>query len=620
MTVIVVINKEYPRDRWVAVLDEAGLDYRGLDPMLDIFIIHGHTVDTFPLADHPAIKSIRNDGVVSVNFDQTLTLSASLNTDSWALARICRRTAPWPLTEGFPINTFYRMNRTGNDVDIYICDTGITATHEEIANLPGGFGGRIHDSYSGQSTIHFHGTAMASCAAGPKCGVAKNATIWDVRVLDSAGTGTDTAILDGLNAVLSHYNSRHDTNRPAIVNLSLGGTGDRTYEAAITNLIDAGVFVVASAGNENFDLDTLEYQPAEADVDNIVVGGTTAVDIPYYWGSSGSNYSPTVVTLLAPASTIYFGDNSADNAYGVASGTSPSAAFVSGVLALMMEGRNRIYSRDEVKAVRTELIDAATTGKLRPNSFGKTFPDRLLYADPNVAPRNDPLPEPMYVSTQRSAALFGTVSGNTVGIRTMKSHAVFGGASEDIAVRAVRAHALFGENYDLTLTNHSFESGDLTGWTQTGNWTVTTSTNLGYGTVNSIDGTYFARPLDDGTASPRELYQDVSVSAHATAIDASRVGVTMRVYHCGVASGNDQRNIALEFYDGASALLGSRITSSNHTGGYNLRMHFAYLGGAEDLVVPVGTRTIRAILIATWLTGTNVDSYFDNVQLTLRYK
>ncbi len=85
-------------------------------------------------------------------------------------------------------------------------------------------------------------------------GVAGGAKLLDFRVLNSRGTGSTSALLNALNAVLQYrtqYNIR-------VVNLSLGSVAVDSYKndpvcRAVRKLVNAGIVVVAAAGNDGKD-------------------------------------------------------------------------------------------------------------------------------------------------------------------------------------------------------------------------------------------------------------------------------------------------------------------------------------------------------------------------------
>src|SRR6185369_9131263 len=110
--------------------------------------------------------------------------------------------------------------------------------------------GRTDDPYG-------HGTHVASIAAGNGrissaefTGIAPNANLVNLRVLNSTGTGNVSSVLSALDWVLSNrtrYNIR-------VVNMSLGAPAIDSYTydpvcRAVRKVVDAGIAVVAAAGN-----------------------------------------------------------------------------------------------------------------------------------------------------------------------------------------------------------------------------------------------------------------------------------------------------------------------------------------------------------------------------------
>lgn len=95
----------------------------------------------------------------------------------WHLDRISQRE---PRLSGT-----YDDRYTGEGVRVYVLDTGRRVTHED-------FGGRYVDGHDalGQEApnedVEGHGTEVASAAVGTEHGVAKDATVVPVRVLDPA--------------------------------------------------------------------------------------------------------------------------------------------------------------------------------------------------------------------------------------------------------------------------------------------------------------------------------------------------------------------------------------------------------------------------------------------------
>lgn len=132
----------------------------------------------------------------------------------------------------------------GAGVRVAVLDTGIDASHPALkGNYKGGFnsaqeGGSADDG-------HGHGTHVAgTIAAGSKdlVGVAPQASLYAVKVLDDEGNGTYASIIKGLEWAVE--------NRMQVVNMSLGGPSSEALEAAVKKTLAAGVVIVAAAGND----------------------------------------------------------------------------------------------------------------------------------------------------------------------------------------------------------------------------------------------------------------------------------------------------------------------------------------------------------------------------------
>ncbi|HKP35479.1 MAG TPA: S8 family peptidase, partial [Pyrinomonadaceae bacterium] len=143
----------------------------------------------------------------------------------------------------------------GSGIGVAVLDSGISAKHKSLM-------GRVVLSrdFTGEGTTddqYGHGTFVASMIAakqGPYGGVATAASLINFRVLDSQGRGSMSEVLNALNAILTYraqYNIR-------VVNMSLGSVAVDSYKndplcRAVRRLVDAGIVVVAAAGNDGKD-------------------------------------------------------------------------------------------------------------------------------------------------------------------------------------------------------------------------------------------------------------------------------------------------------------------------------------------------------------------------------
>ena len=214
---------------------------------------------------------------------------------------------------------------TGTGAVVAVVDTGVTGTVPDLSGsvLPG-----IGLVVNADTTdVNGHGTAMAGIIAAHadngigSAGAAYGAKILPVRVLDANGDGTDSTIAAGISWAVAHGAD--------VVNLSLAGPAPApVILAAIQAAVASGVVVVAAAGNDG--ADAPQYPAAyAAQVDGLIaVAATDDAGARPAFSTRGD-----WVTLAAPGVDIVSPDTT--TGYVTATGTSSSAAIVSGVAALL---------------------------------------------------------------------------------------------------------------------------------------------------------------------------------------------------------------------------------------------------------------------------------------------
>jgi subtilisin family serine protease len=252
--------------------------------------------------------------VLSATFVPRASEIVRVTAGDWGTDRIDSRTNSLDGLIGMP--------GFGAGTTIFVVDTGVMSTHQEIAGRVGpGFtsvGGTPED-------CHGHGTHVASTAAGRGVGVASAATVVSVRVLDCGGSGSDSSVVAGLEWILGRISAG---TRRAVVNMSLGGGASPAIDAAVAAITGRGVPVVVAAGNE--DDDACLGSPSRAR-SAITVGASDIRDVRASFSNHGG-----CVDVFAPGVAVKGADIGSTTSYATYSGTSMAAPHVAGYAAVIL--------------------------------------------------------------------------------------------------------------------------------------------------------------------------------------------------------------------------------------------------------------------------------------------
>ncbi len=223
---------------------------------------------------------------------------------------------------------------TGAGADVAVVDTGIAADHPDLPNLGEGKG--IVDSGGEEpwDDDMGHGTHCAGIvgADGAVRGVAPDATLHAVKVLDARGAGSASDIAAGIEWVADQG---YD-----VCSLSLGSSRrSRVVSEACAYAAAAGVLVVAAAGNRGPCSDCVGYPAAEDEV--VAVSATSDDDTLAEFSSAGPE-----IEVAAPGEAVY---STTPDGHAKQSGTSMACPHVSGVGGLLAaEGQDAGTARDTV--------------------------------------------------------------------------------------------------------------------------------------------------------------------------------------------------------------------------------------------------------------------------------
>ena len=212
-------------------------------------------------------------------------------------------------------------------------DSGIDVRHPEFA----GAIVATFDALGSKEGPHVHGTGVAGAivAHARLMGSAPAARILAIRAFGAAPKGAESTsyvILKGLDYAAAHG--------AQIINMSFAGPKDALIERAIAAVAAKGIVMVAAAGNAGPKSPPL-YPAADPNV--IAVSATDAQDRLFAASNRGG-----FIAISAPGVEIFL--PAPDEKYQMTSGTSFSAAYISGLAALMLE-RNPALKPDEVRAI-----------------------------------------------------------------------------------------------------------------------------------------------------------------------------------------------------------------------------------------------------------------------------
>jgi hypothetical protein len=292
------------------------------------FPLVGATIGLFRITDGRTVdvvsRELERDGVRSVqpNFRYVLQEQQAV------------------LTEGDPAQYALATLRLpeahtlahGANVTIAVIDSGIDLKHPELA-------GAISDSFDALGSKegpHVHGTGIAGVivAHARLMGSAPAANIVAIRAFATAPSGAESTSFVVLKAL--DYAASHGAQ---IVNMSFAGPKDALIERGIAAAASKGIVMVAAAGNAGPKSPPL-YPAANPNV--IAVSATDAHDKLFAASNRGSH-----IAIAAPGVDIFL--PAPDEKYQMTSGTSFSAAYISGLVALMLE-RNPALKPEEVRA------------------------------------------------------------------------------------------------------------------------------------------------------------------------------------------------------------------------------------------------------------------------------
>jgi subtilisin family serine protease len=319
------------------------------------------------------VRVYGDNGALNPNYSLSINPPASLST-------------PTSPTTAFPDVAYYGGNNdwnlnamnapeswaqgyTGEGVIVAVVDTGVDLYHSDLGNqiwvnIDEIADNGIDDDQNGfidntagwdfvgdddnPNDANGHGTHVAGTIAAEDngfgaTGVAPDATIMPVRVLDRNGSGTESDVAAGIRYAAQ--------NGADVINLSLGGSYSSMILAAIQCAEQLDVLVVVAAGNESA---SSPAYPARfsASLDNVISVGahTSANTIASFSNAVGRSGA---IQVDAPGVDVY--STVLNGRYAIYSGTSMATPHVAGLAALALSANGNLTASQ----LRTLIVNGA---------------------------------------------------------------------------------------------------------------------------------------------------------------------------------------------------------------------------------------------------------------------
>lgn len=331
-----------------------------------------------------------------------------------------------------------------SNVIVAVVDTGVLTQHPDLSSqlVPGydfiSDASRANDgngidndpndpgdnSFGGSSS--FHGTHVAGTIAAQTnnnlgvAGVAWQSRIMPVRALGVNG-GTNFDVIQAMRfaAGLTNDSNTRPAQRADIINLSLGSEfSSQAEQSTIAEIINAGVIVVASAGNSSSSLPSYpaaydgvisvsattisnalaSYSNTGTTIDVAAPGGSTSTDL------NGDGIGDGVVSTIGDD-----GGGSVQFSYAALQGTSMAAPHVAGVAALMKAVHPALTPTEFNNALLSGDLtdDLGSAGRDDNFGYGLINAQKSVVAAQSIANGNGSNPGPI-LSASASSLNFGT--------------------------------------------------------------------------------------------------------------------------------------------------------------------------------------------------------------------
>ncbi|WP_340015434.1 S8 family serine peptidase [Paenibacillus sp. FSL K6-1318] len=296
------------------------------------------------LLSDPKIESIEEDKPIEIAADNVTEVEDKSVKES-------AQTIPWGIHSTGAYMLQSKKGTGDRVVKVAVFDTGVV-DHQDL-NIAGGVS--FDESSTSYTDDKGHGTHIAGTIAAIDngigvMGISPSTELYAVKVIDGTGNGYTSSVIQGIEWAIN--------NNINIINMSfVSSQYSEALHEEILRAKEAGIIIVAAAGNSGLGEDTIKYPAKYPEV--VAVG---AVDYSYHRADFSSTGSE--LDLVAPGFGII--STTMDGAYGVSSGTSNAAAHVTGAASLLWSHNPSWTGEEVVQRIYetvTPLEDTHETGR-----------------------------------------------------------------------------------------------------------------------------------------------------------------------------------------------------------------------------------------------------------------
>jgi len=324
-----------------------------------------------------AIDALKNNPHVAY-IERDYEVQAIEDSLPWGVDRIDAELV-WNGTEGGCDIT--EGGNAGFCINISVLDTGIDYNHLDLADNYKVFGYDFVNGDTDPMDDNGHGTHCAGIIAAVDndigvIGVAPEAGLYAVKVLDSSGSGYVSDVIAGIEWSVN--------NSMNIISMSLGSDSDSTtLHDACNAAYSAGLVLVAAAGNDGNPGGSGDNVDYPARYENVIAVAATDSNN----NKAKSSSTGPAVELAAPGVDIY--STCWDDPYATKSGTSMACPHVTGTAALVWNGYPE-YNNTQVRQRMQETAeDIGVAGKDTKYGYG------LVNASEATRPTGSPNESPV---------------------------------------------------------------------------------------------------------------------------------------------------------------------------------------------------------------------------------